>query len=150
MAILSSTTTVGLRPIRAVDPAFTDLRAVCTELPLREEVGRYADNLLMNPDGRICQVECKLSTNAQADRDVLAQLLDYAAALSRLDYSSLRDRSREAWTRRRSSRRSPPMANGRCSMHGAPSPGASNCNRYDASTVTTALRHSRSESGLPT
>lgn len=86
----------GCLPVRAIDPAFTDLRAVCTELPLREDVGRYADNLLINPDGRICLIECKLSTNARADRDVLAQLLDYAAALGRLDYGSLRDRTRKA------------------------------------------------------
>ncbi|MPZ36173.1 MAG: hypothetical protein GEV13_35375 [Rhodospirillales bacterium] len=86
----------GCLPIRAIDPAFTDLRAVCTELPLREDVGRYADNLLINPDGRICLIECKLSTNAHADRDVLAQLLDYAAALGRLDYGGLRDRIRQA------------------------------------------------------
>src|SRR6266852_4679464 len=66
-------------PIRAIDPAFIGLRAVCTELPLREDVGRFADNLLINADGRICLVECKLATNAEADRDVLAQLLDYAA-----------------------------------------------------------------------
>jgi hypothetical protein len=86
----------GCLPVRAIDPAFMDLRAVCTELPLREDVGRYADNLLINPDGRICLIECKLSNNAQADRDVLAQLLDYAAALGRLDYDGLRERVRRA------------------------------------------------------
>ncbi|TAJ81470.1 hypothetical protein [Reyranella sp.] len=47
-------------PGRTIDPAFLGLRAVCTELPLREDVGRYADNLLINPEGRICLVECKL------------------------------------------------------------------------------------------
>jgi hypothetical protein len=83
-------------PIRAIDPAFLGLRAVCTELPLREDVGRFADNLLINADGRICLVECKLATNAEADRDVLAQLLDYAAALGRLDYDGLQDRVRRA------------------------------------------------------
>jgi hypothetical protein len=83
-------------PIRAIDPAFMNLRAVCSELPLREDVGRFADNLLINADGRICLIECKLATNAEADRDVLAQLLDYAAALSRLDYAGLRERVRRA------------------------------------------------------
>jgi hypothetical protein len=72
------------------------LRAVCTELPLREDVGRFADNLLINPDGRICLVECKLATNAEADRDALAQLQGYAAALGRLDYGDLQDRVRRA------------------------------------------------------
>lgn len=83
-------------PVRSIDPAFLGLKAVCTELPLREDVGRFADNLLINPDGRICLVECKLARNAEADRDVLAQLLDYAAALSRLDYAGLCERVRRA------------------------------------------------------
>lgn len=83
-------------PIRNIDPAFLGLKAVCTELPLREDVGRYADNLLVNPDGRICLIECKLANNSEADRDVTAQLIDYAAALSRLDYAGLRDRVRQA------------------------------------------------------
>ena len=83
-------------PIRQIDPAFVGLRAVCRELPLREDVGRFADNLLINPEGRICLVECKLASNAEADRDVLAQLLDYAAALGRLDYEGLKERVRRA------------------------------------------------------
>lgn len=86
-------------PVRSIDPAFFGLRAVCKELPLREDVGRYADNLLINPDGRLCLVECKLANNAEADRDVTAQLIDYAAALTRLDYAGLQERARQAMGR---------------------------------------------------
>lgn len=77
-------------PVREIEPAFVGLRSVCTELPLRRGgTERYADNLLINPDGRICLAECKLAGNSEADRDVLAQLLDYAASLAELDYAGL-------------------------------------------------------------
>jgi hypothetical protein len=80
-------------PIKEIDSAFVELRPVCMELPLASESKeRFADNLLINAAGRICLVECKLASNPEADRDVLAQLIDYAAVLSRLDYNGLRDR----------------------------------------------------------
>jgi len=59
-------------------------------------VERFADNLLVNPDGRLCLVECKLARNQEADRTVLAQLLDYAFVLSDLTYEGLLDRVRRA------------------------------------------------------
>ena len=84
-------------PIQEIEPAFVGLRSVCTELQLkRGTTDRYADNLLINPDGRICLVECKLSHNAEADRDVLAQLIDYAVTLAALDYEGLRNLVRKA------------------------------------------------------
>lgn len=87
-------------PIQDIEPAFVGLRSVCTELPLkRGTTDRYADNLLINPDGRICLVECKLAHNAEADRDVLAQLIDYAVTLAELDYEGLCNLVRKA-TRR--------------------------------------------------
>jgi hypothetical protein len=83
-------------PVKEIDPAFAGLKAVCTELPLHEDVWRRADNLLITPEGRLCLVECKLASNPESNRDVLAQLLDYAEVLSRLDYDALRDRVRRA------------------------------------------------------
>lgn len=87
-------------PIQEIEPAFVGLRSVCIELPLRRgSTDRYADNLLISPEGRICLVECKLAHNAEADRDVLAQLIDYAVTLCELDYDGLRDLVRKATSR---------------------------------------------------
>jgi hypothetical protein len=84
-------------PIQEIEPAFVGLRSVCTELQLKRGMtDRYADNLLINPDGRICLVECKLAHNAESDRDVLAQLIDYAITLAELDYEGLRTLVRKA------------------------------------------------------
>ena len=84
-------------PIKEIDPGFSDLRPVCTELPLAHGgVERFADNLLINPDGRLCLIECKLARNPESDREVLAQLLDYACVLAGLTYEGLRDRVRRA------------------------------------------------------
>lgn len=77
-------------PIQEIEPAFVGLRSICTELPLKSGISdRYVDNFLINADGRICLIECKLAHNYEADRDVLAQLIDYAIALTNLDYESL-------------------------------------------------------------
>jgi hypothetical protein len=84
-------------PIEDIEPAFVGVRSVCAELPLkRDGKERFADNLLISPSGHICLVECKLWSNAEADRDVLAQLIDYAASLAELDYDGLSDRVRTA------------------------------------------------------
>jgi hypothetical protein len=84
-------------PIKEIDPGFSDLRPVCTELPLAHGgVERFADNLLINPDGRLCLIECKLARNLESDREVLAQLLDYAFVLAGLSYEGLRDRVQQA------------------------------------------------------
>jgi len=78
----------GILPVQEIDRGFSDLRPVCQELPLASGT-KYVDNLLINPDGRICIVECKLWRNPEAVREVVAQVLDYAAELSRLSYSEL-------------------------------------------------------------
>src|SRR5262249_43624461 len=56
----------------------------------------YADNLLITPTGRLCLVECKLARNPEANRDVLAQLLNYAGGLASLSYETLSERVRRA------------------------------------------------------
>ena len=47
------------------------------------------DNLFISPAGRLTVVEAKLWRNPQATRTVLAQILEYAARLSRLSYEEL-------------------------------------------------------------
>ncbi len=78
----------GILPVEEIDRKFADLRPVCQELPLANRA-KYVDNLLINSDGRVCIVECKLWRNPEAVREVVAQVLDYAAELSRLSYSEL-------------------------------------------------------------
>jgi hypothetical protein len=78
----------GILPVEELDRAFVGLRPVCQELPLANG-SKYVDNLLINPDGRICIVECKLWRNPEAVREVVAQVLDYAAELARLSYLEL-------------------------------------------------------------
>ena len=77
-------------PVEEIEPAFRQLRAVCQELKLTGDDGLgYVDNLLINPEGRICLVECKLWHNPQAVREVVGQILAYAAELARLTYDGL-------------------------------------------------------------
>jgi hypothetical protein len=76
-------------PVEELEPSFSQLRPVCRELPLGREESKYLDNLLINADGRICLVECKLWRNPEAVRAVVAQILDYAGELSRLTYEDL-------------------------------------------------------------
>jgi hypothetical protein len=75
-----------LLPIGEIEPAFSGAVAVCMELPL--DAGP-ADNLLVNPDGNLVLVECKLWNNPEARRKVVAQIIDYAKSLAALDYDQL-------------------------------------------------------------
>jgi hypothetical protein len=77
-------------PVDEIEPSFSHLRSVCQELRLGFDGGtRYVDNLLINPEGRICLVECKLWHNPEAVREVVAQILSYAGALAALQYDGL-------------------------------------------------------------
>jgi hypothetical protein len=57
---------------------------------------KFVDNLLINANGRICLVECKLWRNPEAVREVVAQILDYAGELAQLSYEALADAVRKA------------------------------------------------------
>ena len=70
-------------PMDEVEPAYRDMMSLCTELPLRSG---FLDNLWMTPRGGIVIGECKLFRNPQARREVIAQALDYARALQRMNY----------------------------------------------------------------
>ena len=75
-----------LLPVRDIDPSFGPLIPLCREL--RTEAGPL-DIAFINPHGRLTLVECKLWRNPQARREVVAQVLDYARAISRWSYSDL-------------------------------------------------------------
>lgn len=77
-------------PIREIDPHAGTLVPVCMEL--RTDAGP-ADILYVTRTGQVVLVETKLWRNAEARREVVAQILDYAKELSTWSYEDL---SREA------------------------------------------------------
>lgn len=77
-----------LIPTAEIEPAFTPLISVCRELPLS---AGYLDNLWVTPEGMLVLGECKLVKNPQARREVIAQALDYARAMSGLSLPELEE-----------------------------------------------------------
>ena len=73
-------------PLDQIEPGLGQLVSVCMELPLR--VGT-ADNLFVTPEGNLVLAEVKLWGNPDARRKVVAQALEYATALFKLDYTEL-------------------------------------------------------------
>jgi hypothetical protein len=59
---------------------------LCRELPLPSG---FLDNLFVTRDGKLVLVEAKLWRNPEARRTVVAQALDYAAAVFRMRYGEL-------------------------------------------------------------
>ena len=80
-------------PMDEIEPAFTPLISICKELPTK---AGYLDNLWLTPHGGIVLGECKLVRNPQARREVVAQGLDYARAVSGWHYDDLQDAVRKA------------------------------------------------------
>jgi hypothetical protein len=78
-----------LLPIEEVDPSFAPLGPLCTELST--EAGPV-DAVFISPTGRLTLVECKLWRNPEARRKVIAQILDYARAVSQWSYADLQRR----------------------------------------------------------
>jgi hypothetical protein len=76
----------GILPISEIEPIFDQTRAICIELP---NPAGYADNLLVTPEGGIVVVECKLQRNLQSRREVIAQIMDYAAQLQSWTFEDL-------------------------------------------------------------
>ena len=79
-------------PVRQIELAFEDLRAVCRELPMPNRDGNgdgFLDNLLVTPSGNLALIECKLWRNPEARREVVGQTLDYAERLARWSYEDL-------------------------------------------------------------
>ena len=76
----------GLLPIDEISPAWGPLVSLGREIPL--PVG-YVDNLFVSPAGEITVVEAKLWRNPEARREVIGQILDYAAALAAMSPEEL-------------------------------------------------------------
>ena len=74
-----------LLPIHDIEPGFGDLVSVAREVPCGHG---FIDNLYVTPVGDIVLVETKLWRNVQARREVVAQTLDYVAALTKMDYAA--------------------------------------------------------------
>ena len=73
-------------PLDEIEPGIGRLVSVCMELPLR--VGSV-DNLFVTPEGNLVLAEVKLWSNPEARRKVVAQALEYATSLFKLDYTEL-------------------------------------------------------------
>jgi hypothetical protein len=73
-------------PISEIDRAYEGLVPICKELPT--ESG-YIDALYATRTGRLVLLEAKLWRNPEARRKVVAQILDYAQALSTWTYEDL-------------------------------------------------------------
>lgn len=73
-------------PIDEIDPMFTRPVPVCREL---STPAGQIDNLMITPTGLPVIVECKLWRNAEARREVVGQILDYAKELRRWSSSDL-------------------------------------------------------------
>ena len=80
-------------PMDQIEPGIGRLIPVCMELPLR---AGSVDNLFITPEGNLVIVEVKLWRNPEARRQVVAQALEYATSLFKLDYSELEAALRKA------------------------------------------------------
>ncbi|WP_019593001.1 hypothetical protein [Thioalkalivibrio sp. ALM2T] len=78
-----------LLPIEEIDASFAPLVSLCTEL--QTEAGPV-DAAFISSSGRLTLVECKLWRNPEARRKVIAQILDYARAVSQWSYADLQRR----------------------------------------------------------
>lgn len=75
----------AILPMSDIEPGFGDLIAAAREVPCGHG---FIDNLYLTPSGDIVLVETKLWRNSQMRREVVAQALDYVAALSRMGYDA--------------------------------------------------------------
>ena len=75
----------AILPISDIEPGFGEPIAIAREVPCGHG---FIDNLYLTPSGDIVLVETKLWRNNQMRREVVAQALDYVAALSRMGYEA--------------------------------------------------------------
>ena len=73
-------------PLRDIDPAFADMRSVCRELEIE---GGVIDNLLVNPSGQLCVLDCKPKQDHEAAAKIVKEVLGYATALKGMGYDAL-------------------------------------------------------------
>ncbi|MBN8955711.1 MAG: hypothetical protein J0H17_03830 [Rhizobiales bacterium] len=89
-------------PIEQIETGFGDLIPLCRELPLMFGAGRSGslDNVYLTSNGGLVLIEAKLWRNPQARREVIAQAMEYASAVFRMNYetfeqTALKARQRE-------------------------------------------------------
>jgi len=77
-----------LLPTEQIEPGFGDIVSLCCELPLNFGAGRTGalDNVFATMDGGMLFVEAKLWRNPEARRTVVAQAMEYAATMFRMNY----------------------------------------------------------------
>lgn len=95
-------------PIEQIEPGFGRLIPLCRELPLTIGGGRSGalDNIYVTPGGGLVLIEAKLWRNPEARRSVVAQAMEYAAAVFRLTYEELQTavlRARSSETQKKAS-----------------------------------------------
>ncbi|RYG23435.1 MAG: hypothetical protein EON93_24045, partial [Burkholderiales bacterium] len=73
-----------LVPASKIEPAFGTLVAAACEIPC---ASGYIDNVYVTPEGDIVLLEAKLWKNPEARRELVAQALDYVAALTGMTYA---------------------------------------------------------------
>ena len=76
----------SILPISEIDPIFAGAISVCREM---STPAGFVDNFLVTPSGLPILVECKLWRNAEARREVVGQILDYAKELARFTVSDI-------------------------------------------------------------
>jgi hypothetical protein len=73
-------------PLAEIDREFADVVHLCREM---STAAGLIDNVLVTASGHLVLVECKLWRNPQARREVVGQILDYAAEISRYTSADL-------------------------------------------------------------
>jgi hypothetical protein len=74
-----------LLPVAQIEPAFSTLIPAATEV---NSGHGYIDNIYVTPTGELVLVEAKLWRNPEARRKVIAQALDYVAALQKMGFAA--------------------------------------------------------------
>jgi hypothetical protein len=90
-----------LIPLDRMEPGAGAVVPLCREFSLPREAGAvFLDLLGVSRAGRLVLVECKLWRNPQARREVVAQILEYAALMRGWSYGDLgaRLRQRGGWS----------------------------------------------------
>jgi hypothetical protein len=83
-------TNPGIVPIDQIDPGARSFVPVCRELSIpKDGASVFLDLFGFTGTGRPVLIECKLWRNPQARREVVAQILEYAALLQQWSYSDL-------------------------------------------------------------
>ena len=78
-----------LLPIDEIEPAYTPVIPVCTELPTTKGYKGRIDNFFITPNGNLIFAECKLWRNPESRRLVITQVMDYVESLTACSYADL-------------------------------------------------------------